>query len=127
LTVADRFGRSDFEESQFEVKSLVAKGPPDQRLWWQVNDPYRADLRIGDQEGTTVSGDLSLNRGPSLPFGGTISPDGKVHLKMSGANITLDGTMTLALGISTGNRLALTITGGPESGRTLQFFLTDGY
>jgi PKD repeat protein len=131
LTVVDRFGRSDVEALGFEARSLVTDG-------WNVG--WRGYLCAGagcinyltirSQEGTTVEGDVSRTisgtSGVVSAFSGTVTPDGRVELRLAGSGETLTGALELPTPDVHQHRLRFTYSGGPYQGQALELYYSDG-
>jgi PKD repeat protein len=128
LTVVDRFGRADYEERTFEVRTLVTKG--NYVEWNGVNPDLGKGLiivKIDSQDATHVTGRIARS-GPLTAFDGTIDADGNVSWHVSGSNTSLVGTLSLPkLENSLSNHFELTYVGGPYDGETLTLYFRDGY
>lgn len=133
LTVVDRFGRSDVEETGFEVTSLLAYNG---RFWAAplggCPRPFcgMATLAITSQEGTAVKGTftrLDLDRSHTEAVTGSITADGQVHLQLQNSDATLAGSMVLPSRYLGDWRLTLTYSGGVHAGDKLDFVFHESH
>jgi PKD repeat protein len=132
LTVVDRFGRSNSEVTPYRVRSLVTGIST---FWIARNDECGClvTLVFGTQEGTTVTGSITVSLLAEWEtfvrskFAGSVNPNGAVQLVLAGANVTMSGTLVLPkepVG-GAGNLLTLTFQGGPHHGHTMVLHLHD--
>ncbi len=125
LTVIDRFGRSDSEERDFGVVSLVDS---DGSFWRTLDSGLL--LTFTSQPDHRVAGlgrfTFSSSGSPSQPFSGELIGDHDVRLRMDGSGIVLAGTLTLA-NSSADRRMLLTQSGGPDHGKTYVLHFAQGH